>query len=705
MTLLNRIHRSRRSIPAAITLTAMLLMHATQASAGPVDIDADQVTRSADGIITATGHVIIKRSAETLVADQVIYRSKQHVMEASGHVIIRSANATIKAEAAQLQTQSQTGNIQHAIITLPGGERLQAEQVKRIDDQRFAADHIIYSSCPSDDESWRITASHALLDQEEGSLTTTNPRFELWQTPVLYAPWWRQTFKRKSGLLMPIYSAGKRRGTEVATPYYFAPDQNWDATLTPHWMSARGFMGEAELRHISTIGHERLAAAGINDRVTGRLRGRLQADILWQLPADSSLRVNADHLSDRDYLADFATADDINARYLQSNMVFSQQLQLAELQTVWSLQAQHFQDLLLTSNAATIQILPRLQSSSQWQLNPHLITHFDQQTTRFKRNSGIDGWRMDLHPYIELPWQSAGGSISASLNGGLRHTRYWLQQTALTNRTPTRTAPEVSLEMRSDFERISTDLHWRHLISPVFRYDYVDAPDQSLLPNFDSAVGLLTWDNLLSGNRYSGYDRIEKTNRFALTLESRLQSRAGAKEAARDVLTARAGIAYDILRSSVDPLLQAAPTRPFSNLLGELIWQPVDGISLRGNGQYNPSGHYWSTLYTAINLANQTGTLYAGYQLTDARFSTRSQLIDLKSAVNLGSRWSATARWQYDRLRKLSQQTAIGMQYKHPCWTTGIEAYRTNRSSGNSNSANFGFRILLEIKGLGSVGS
>ncbi|WP_018293825.1 LPS-assembly protein LptD [Mariprofundus ferrooxydans] len=684
----------------------MLLLHGMPVAAAPVDINADQMTRAADGVVIATGHVIIKRPSETLIADEVTYRTKEHIMEARGHVIIRSPQAIIHADSAQLQTQSKTGNMQHATITMPSGERLQAENVKRIDDQRFEADHVLYSTCPADEESWRIAASHALLDNESGTLTTEHPRLELWQVPVLYAPWWQQALRRKSGLLMPSLGTGKRRGTELAVPYYFAPYTNWDATLTPHWMSARGLMGEAELRHISTFGHEKLNAAGIHDTVTGRLRGRLEADVQWQLPADARLNILADHISDHNYLADYGGNAVISSRYLKSSAILSQQLQLADTQNSWFVQAQHMQDLLLTSNVSTLQILPRLQSSSQWQALPNLIAHFDQQTTRFDRRTGVAGWRMDLHPYIELPWVSEGGGISSTLSGGVRHTRYWLQQTALANSRPTRTAEEASLEVRSDFERISSDRDWRHVISPIFRYDYTNAPNQSALPNFDSGFALISWSNLLSGNRFSGYDRIEKTNRVSMMLENRLQTRDNNSAAARDLLTVRAGAAYDIARNTVDAALKKVPLHPLSNLLGEVIWQPAIGVTLYGSSQYNPFDHYWSTINSYINLSHGVGnSLYVGYSFTDARYSTRTQMIYLNGSIHLKSRWLATAKWQYDTLLKLSQQTILGLQYRHPCWTTGVEAYRINRRSGTTTASNFGFRILLEFKGLGSVGS
>ena len=78
-------------------------------------------------------------------------------------------------------------------------------------------------------------------------------------------------------------------------------------------------------------------------------------------------------------------------------------------------QARHQQNLLLANNKTTLQILPRVESRMQLELLPNLLLHFDQQTTRFDRKIGVDGGRIDLHPYVEIPWQLAGGGLSANM--------------------------------------------------------------------------------------------------------------------------------------------------------------------------------------------------------------------------------------------------------------------------------------------------
>jgi len=697
-----------------ITAFAML-WPALPAFAAAVDITADEITRTADGIVVAKGNVVIKRTTDTLRADEVRYRTEQKVLEARGHVIIESPKATIHADHAVMNTNSKTGNIQNATITLPDGARLKAERLKRIDDQRFEAEGVIYSACPVDEESWRIRASSAQLDQEEGTLTTTNSRFEVWQIPVLYTPWSQQPLRRKSGMLMPKIGSGNRRGTEIATPVYLAPHESFDATLTPHWMSARGFMGETELRHASSFGNEFINIAGINDTVTQQLRGRLQGDLIWKLPANITLAAKADHVSDSDYLADYATGDDISSRYLSSEATLSQLINQGNLSGDWSLLLRHQQNMLLQSNARTLHFDPRLESHAQWEADPNLILHFDQQTTRFERRVGTYGWRMDLHPYIEIPWELSGGGISATLQAGSHHTRYWLSQDtaaaqnirrALTDKMPNRTTAEASLEVRSDFEKISADGKWRHVISPVARFDHIDAPDQSLLPLFDSSFGRLTWGNLLSGNRFSGYDRIERANRFSFLLENSIQRKSSIDDTTLDVLVVRGGMAYDLTRASIDSRIQPAPTRPFSNLLGEIIWKPAKSIKVSTSGQYNTSEKYWGTLSASTTFSpSKVNSISASYRFTDSRYSTESQLITLSAQQRISNRWVANGNWSYDSLLKLSQRTTLGLRYQHPCWAAGAEAYRINRRTGTTQASNLGFRILLEFKGLGSVGS
>ncbi len=643
-----------------------------------------------------------KTPERSMTADRVKFNRQQHSIRAEGHVQMQSAEGRIQAESAEIDSETHAGTIEQATLYLPNGERLQAKKLTRVNDTLFEAHDARFSTCSESDEAWALQADTIRLDQQQGEVTARHTKFEIAGVPVLYSPWWSQPLKRKSGLLTPKVATSKRRGTELGLPLYLAPSTDLDATLTPTWMSARGVMGEVELRHISKLGSERIDVAGINDSITGSARSRLQGDIKWQLPGNIALNIKADHVSDHLYMADYATGSDASKRYLESTATLSRSYVTDSLRGDWMLMGQHQQDLTLTSNATVLHIQPRLESHLQWAPLSNTYLHFDQQTTRFARSSGIDGWRMDLHPYIEIPWKLEGGGISATLQAGSHHTRYWLQDTVLPAQQQ-RTSGEASLELRSDFERISADKTWRHQISPILRYDYIGVSDQTNMANFDSTFGRLTWSNLLNGNRFTGRDRIERINRISMMLETRWQHKDGL--ASREFLMLRAGAAYDMLRQSVDPIVQPAATRPFSNLLAEFALTPVDGFRLFASGQYNSADRYWATLTSRIDVTAGIVRLQAGYQFTDARYALAAQLINLSGSIRLGQRWQASGKWVYDNLIKLTQQATLGLKYSHPCWSLGLEGYRLNRPNGTARNADYGVQILLEFKGLGSVGS
>lgn len=601
-----------------------------------------------------------------------------------------------------MHTVNKSGEFRNAEATLKGGERLTAKLIKRQDNGVIIAKEASFTACPLDAEAWRIKADEVELNQSEGLLTARNTTFEVAGMPLLYIPYWQQVLRRKSGFLTPSVSTSQVRGTEFVLPYYFAPAENWDATLTPHWMTARGFKGDVELRHVSPLGHEKIQVEGLNDKLTSRQRSRLRGDIQRSLPYNINFVADADHISDYNYLADFATdSDAISRSYLQSEATLSQDVELGE----WSLLVRHQQNLSLPSNATTLQILPRFESGLRLPLMDRgAVLHFDQQSTLFSRKLGEDGWRIDLNPYLEIPWQLSGGGLRSTLKVGGRHTRYWLNDT-IGQSTLNRNTFEASLDTRASFERISDNRQWRHTISPVLRYDFITAPNQSNLPNFDSSFGQLSMSNLLTGNRFIGNDRIERLNRISLLFETGLQHKDKAGSSARNIMTAKVGAAYELKRETVDAAILTAQTRPFSNLLGEIAIHPTSNIHISANGQYDPAEKFWATFYAALRMGSQgRHNLSISWQRTDARYARASELVSANATIKLSQRWSAFGKWQYDRLLKITQQASGGIDYRHPCWDLRIEGYR-NQLNGTASSSDFGFRFLLGFKGLGSVGS
>jgi len=681
-----------------LTLLGMLLTPKLSEAKG-VDLAADTVTRDEHGVVIAKGDVEVKRQGEILKADEIHYDAKKNWLEATGHVEIVSPRAHIQAESGVLHTENKTGELKHAELILPQGERLQAESLQRLSESKFSADHISFTTCPADAEAWRLHADHIELDQNEGVMTAHGARFDVAGVPVFYTPYWQHPLRRRSGILLPTFTSSSNRGTEYALPYYWAPSDNWDATITPRWMTARGLMGEIELRHVSELGSEKVQWAGLRDTLTQGYRQHIQTNIEYKLLENWQFHANVDHVSDRDFLSDFALNNRVNStRYLSSDIGLAWQGERGDI----SLSTLYKQDLTKLNDNATLQILPRLESRYALSMRD-VNLHLDQQTTRFDRKVGVDGWRVALHPWLELPFSVQGGAVSSVLQVGLRQLRYG-QLGAVTTTQNIRTIYDASFETRSSFERVSNDKRWRHSISPIVRYDFASAPNQEGTVNFDSGFGKLTLHNLLTGNRFTGLDRFERMNRISLMLETGLQHKNKPSDAALNMLTARVGVAYDMLRQNVDAKLQTAQIRPFSNVVGELVVSPIRGITADASGVYDPVKKFWGTAQAGLRLQHTKGhKLHVRWQRVDARYSTATELISGGLDLKLLPRWRAFGQMQYDARIKSMQQASAGAHYQHSCWDFKLEAYR-NLNRGSAGTADLGYRFLLGFKGLGSVG-
>jgi len=193
-------------------------------------------------------------------------------------------------------------------------------------------------------------------------------------------------------------------------------------------------------------------------------------------------------------------------------------------------------------------------------------------------------------------------------------------------------------------------------------------------------------------------------NRLSFLLENSLQYK-GDDEQAHTWLSSRVGVAYDMLRESIDPTLSTTVTRPFSNLLGDITVTPLRGIRLTAAGLYDPVDHYWPTASSAMALQHDDGhALNLSWQRTDKRYAAKTETVNSQASVQLSSRWQMLGAVQYDAVEKLTQQASAGIHYQHACWDFLLTGYRTHLS-GTAGKSDVGFSFLLGFKGLGSVGN
>ena len=70
--------------------------------------------------------------------------------------------------------------------------------------------------------------------------------------PVFYAPYFSFPIskERLSGFLFPEFGNSTNRGVEFSAPFYWNIAENYDATITPRYMSKRGTQLQTEFRYL-----------------------------------------------------------------------------------------------------------------------------------------------------------------------------------------------------------------------------------------------------------------------------------------------------------------------------------------------------------------------------------------------------------------------------------------------------------------------
>src|SRR5690606_29118458 len=125
-----------------------------------------------------------------------------------------------------------------------------------------------------------------------------------------YSPWLSFPLKkeRKSGFLIPTYGMSSNSGIELSAPYYFNIAPNYDATLTPRYMSKRGLQLGGEFRYLGRRYSGIVEGTYLpSDKDTDEKRWLFMTRHMHKLGGGFSASYDIRRVSDDDYFRDFST--------------------------------------------------------------------------------------------------------------------------------------------------------------------------------------------------------------------------------------------------------------------------------------------------------------------------------------------------------------------------------------------------------------
>ena len=391
----------------------------------PVYIEADrvEVTQPNSGIYK--GNVDVKQgnrhlqSAEVEVQQQGDGNNVQRHAFARGGFDYRDNQINLLGDDAKIHLNTKDTDIHNANYQLVNRQgRGSAESVELRDNYRLMK-NASFTSCLPDDNSWSIYASEMRQHIKEEYAEMWHARLKVHGVPIFYTPYLQLPIgdRRRSGLLVPSAGHSSRDGYFYAQPVYWNIAPNLDATITPKYMSHRGWQLNGEFRYLTHLGEGQIGGEYLgNDRLEDYTSENRKRHLLhWKHNAafaqDWRLDVDYTKVSDKRYFTDF------DSEYGSSTDGYAdQKARLAYYQPNYNLaisakQFQIFDEVAIGPYRALPQIDFNYYKNNLWN---NLDFKLFSQAVRFDNDSSQmpKAWRFHLEPSLNKTLSNRYGSIN-----------------------------------------------------------------------------------------------------------------------------------------------------------------------------------------------------------------------------------------------------------------------------------------------------
>jgi LPS-assembly protein len=508
-----------------------------------IHIDSDNAEFDPDGNAVLNGRVKVRQDARTVTSDSVTYDEETGRVSVKGRVDFEDPKLRVRSDAGHYDINGAANFDQANFQIMDRNGRGFAKDIDVLPDGKVKLEQVRYTSCPVGNEDWMLQASSINLDTklQEGVARNVTMRFK--DVPIFYTPYisFPVGDERKSGLLFPSFGHSGNNGFELEVPYYFNLAPNYDLTLTPGLLSARGVQLGEQFRYLTTGSHGQLDATFLpNDAQAHGDRSYFRFTDITDFKRGMRFDTDIASVSDSRYFEDFAVGSD------QTSVTFlERRADLLYYDDAWRVRGelQNFQTIDIgvlttcpsgtppgTAPAACDQRpysrVPRIQANALWPVTDTPIElALDSEIVNFVREIGPTGVRFNVAP--EIRWSSRGAGYFFEPAVGYDFTQYDLKNAAAegpdASSTPTRALPYARLDAGLVFEREAGSQGQRtQTLEPRVVYSYVPYRNQNGLPIFDSGLPDLNLTELFRTNRYVGEDRIGDANQAALALTTRL---------------------------------------------------------------------------------------------------------------------------------------------------------------------------------------
>ena len=711
-----------------------------------------------------SGNVIIDQGTQHIEAEKIVLDLSNGVAAAQGNVMFTDqATGNASATGAQDRTQqngktsltdkaaqggligvaddlnynTETGqstatNVAFASVELQAHGY--AKRLNRPNDSQYELDEVMYSTCPPTNRKWQFDAKSIDLDTETGRGEAYNTTFRIADVPVFYLPYFNFPIdsRRGSGFLLPNASISSENGLEVDVPYYFNLAPNYDATLSTHIYTTRNPMLSGEFRYLTENYGEGIFNGSYlpNDKeYDGEDRRSLFYDHYWSSTSIPRLSGEAkySYVSDADYLNDFDTLglsdNTLNLpRRAQLNYYNDYVDGELKVETFQTLDALNGNGQILQDKDKPYSRLPQLKLDYRlpWAKNFDITGVSDSAYFKKSIDDGSESEKSGTRFYNKLsasyPMENSWGYIKPKLS--LQHLFTTYDQDSLVDNSLDKDdgsqsvfVPQASIDAGlhfyqagSPFGAFDDTLGGYRLLSPRLKYTYSPYQDQNDIPNFNTRIASINYEQLFSDSWFLGHDRLQDLHAFTPGINYRYIDATGVTRfdgsIGEQFYLDDGRVTLDntkpVFTSSSSGLVWDTSTQPYNN-----VWIDVSG-ALTNSYDLNH-------ITTELRYQPSDNSLFNVGFIKRQRDENTNQLplsaLTASAVFPINNNWRVLAQGQYDYNRNQMLDSLIGIDYEDCCFGFAVYGRRYYNDLNIADKPTQAIMAEVRLSGLGSGSS
>ena len=713
-----------------------------------------------------SGNVIIDQGSQHIEADKIVLDLTTGVAGAQGKVLFTnqavdnntngnlntnqdargSRNTSLAEKTSQggligvadsLAYSTETGQSTAygvAFASVPLQAHGYAKRLNRPNESQYELDNVMFSTCPPTDRKWQLEAKSIDLDTDTGRGKAYDTTFRIADIPVFYLPYFNfpSDSRRSSGFLLPSASIGSESGLEVDIPYYLNLAPNYDATINTHIYTNRNPMLSGEFRYLTENYGEGIFNGSYlpsDKEYDGENRSSFFYDHYWASKSIPRLSGDAkySYVSDSDYLNDFDTLglsdNTLNlprrARLSYYNDYVDGELKVETFQT---LDAFTNEGDALQDKDKPYSRLPQLTLNYRlpWAEKFDITGVHDSAYFKKSIDDGSEDEKSGIRVYNKLsaayPIESAWGYVKPTLSLQHLYTSYdqdSLEDNELNKEDGNQSVfvPQASIDAGlyfyrpgSPFGAFDDTMGGYQLLSPRLKYTYSPYEDQNDIPNFNTRIASINYEQLFSDSWFLGHDRLQDLHAFTPGINYRYIDATG-------VTRFDGSIAEQFYIN--DGRVTLEDQKPvFNSSSSGMVWnasaQPYNNVWVDVSGAFNNS-YDLNFITTELRYQPSENSLFnVGFvkrQLDDNTNQLPLSALTASAIFPVNNNWRVLAQGQYDYRDNKVLDSLVGIDYEDCCFGFAVYGRRYYNDLNVNDKPTQAIMAEIRLNGLGSGSS